>query len=163
LTEQPLLVAGRVGKPHGLDGFFYVVDATEGLLLPGRAVHVGDEPTEVLDRKGTAARPILRVGLAATREDVAALRGRELRVGREQAPPLGDDEFWAEDLVGCTVVAGARELGEVRRLVGYPSCEVLEVGDLLVPMVRDAIRSVDLEARRIEVDAAFLGLGQDAE
>ena len=28
---------------------------------------------------------------------------------------------------------------------------------LLVPMVRDAVRSVDVEARRVDVDLAFLG------
>ena len=54
-------------------------------------------------------------------------------------------------------------MGEVRRLVPLPSCEALAVaradgaGELLVPMVRDAIRSVDVAARRIDVDLAFLG------
>jgi ribosomal 30S subunit maturation factor RimM len=43
-------------------------------------------------------------------------------------------------------------------MVAYPSCEVLVVGEHLVPMVRDAIRRVDVAARRIEVDARFLGL-----
>jgi 16S rRNA processing protein RimM len=57
---------------------------------------------------------------------------------------------------------GARDVGRVRRLVGLPSCEALEVerpgaGDLLVPLVRDAIRRVDVEARTVDVDLAFLG------
>jgi len=30
-------------------------------------------------------------------------------------------------------------------------------GELLVPLVRDAIRSVDVGARRIEINLAFLG------
>jgi 16S rRNA processing protein RimM len=42
-------------------------------------------------------------------------------------------------------------------MVALPSCEALEVGDLLVPLVRDAIRSIDLRARVIDVDLAFLG------
>jgi 16S rRNA processing protein RimM len=54
-----------------------------------------------------------------------------------------------------------RRVGEVRRMVALPSCEALEVAgaehELLVPMVRDAIRSIDLTARRIDVDLAFLG------
>jgi ribosomal 30S subunit maturation factor RimM len=33
----------------------------------------------------------------------------------------------------------------------------LEVGDRLIPMVQDAIRSIDIEARRIDVDSEFLG------
>ena len=45
-----------------------------------------------------------------------------------------------------------------------PSCEVLEVKrpdgtELLVPMVSDAIRSVDVKQRQIEVNLAFVGGG----
>ena len=151
-------MAGRVGRPHGLDGSFYVVDASPDLLPAGATVMVAGEPTEVVARKGTAERPILRLAIAADRTAVEALRGAELRVARADAPPLDDDEYWAEDLVGCEVVADDRVLGVVARLVAYPSCEVLVVDEHLVPMVGDAIRSVDVAARRIEVDAAFLGL-----
>jgi 16S rRNA processing protein RimM len=70
---------------------------------------------------------------------------------------LEEDEFWARDLVGCAVVDGSREVGVVARMVALPSCEALEVGELLIPMVRDAIRSIDLEARRIDVDMEFVG------
>jgi 16S rRNA processing protein RimM len=47
-------------------------------------------------------------------------------------------------------------------MVGYPSVDVLEVAregaqDLLVPMVRDAVRSVDIAARRVDVSLEFLG------
>jgi 16S rRNA processing protein RimM len=59
-------------------------------------------------------------------------------------------------------VDGGAPVGVVRRLVGLPSFEVLEVeredrADLLVPMVRDAIRGVDVAAGVIDVDLAFLG------
>ena len=54
--------------------------------------------------------------------------------------------------------ADGRELGVVARLRPLPSCEALEVGDLLVPMVGDAVLSVDIEAQRIVVDPGFLGL-----
>ncbi|MBA3748267.1 MAG: PRC-barrel domain-containing protein, partial [Solirubrobacterales bacterium] len=68
-------------------------------------------------------------------------------------------EYWAEDLRGCHVVtADGRELGVVEDLRALPSCEVLEVGELLVPMVADAVLEVDVQARRIVVDARFLGL-----
>jgi 16S rRNA processing protein RimM len=158
LTAE-LLHAGRVGRPHGLDGSFHVVEPAPRLLWVGAPIWVGERPTEVLRRAGTDERPILRVGLACDRTEVEALRGEELRAPRDSAPPLEEDEYWAEDLVGCAVVAGERTLGTVRRLVAYPSCEVLELdGGELIPLVRDAVRSVDPEARRIEVDDAFLGV-----
>ena len=99
-------------------------------------------------------------GLAQTL--VGFLRGAELLVPRERAPALGDDEWWAEELEGCAVHDGELEVGVVRRLLALPSCEVLEVeragaGDLLVPLVADAVRAVDVAARRIDVNLAFLG------
>ena len=56
---------------------------------------------------------------------------------------------------------GARAVGTVRRMVELPSVEVLEVerpdgSELLVPMVGDAIRTLDPEAGRVDVDLAFL-------
>jgi 16S rRNA processing protein RimM len=158
LTSE-LLHAGRVGRPHGLDGSFYVIEPAPQLLSLGTKVWVGERPTEVLRRAGTDARPILRVGLASDRTEIEALRGEQLRTPRAAAPPLEEDEYWADDLVGCAVVADGRELGRVTRLLPYPSCDLLELeGGRLVPLVQDAIASVDPTARRIEVDARFLGL-----
>jgi 16S rRNA processing protein RimM len=74
-----------------------------------------------------------------------------------EAPALEEGEFWAHDLVGCVVTDGDRHVGVVERMVALPSCEAIEVGDLLVPLVRDAIRSMDLEARVIDVRMEFLG------
>jgi 16S rRNA processing protein RimM len=50
----------------------------------------------------------------------------------------------------------------VGRLLPYPSCDLLEVPRpegpaLLIPLISDAVRTVDLDAKRIDVDLAFLG------
>ena len=92
-----------------------------------------------------------------------ALAARSCSCAREDAPELEEDEWWAEDLEGCAVHDAGRQVGTVRRLLGLPSCEVLEVAradggrDLLVPLIADAVRSVDLERREIEIDLQFLG------
>jgi 16S rRNA processing protein RimM len=155
-------VAGRVGRPHGLDGSFHVTRPRPELLAPGAVVEVAGSPRAVLRRAGTDAQPILRVEGCDDRDAAEALRGQEVRVARGDAPPLGPGEWWAEELEGCEVHDGAAAVGVVRRLVALPSCEMLEVAragreDLLVPLVRDAVRSVDPEARRIDVDLRFLG------
>jgi 16S rRNA processing protein RimM len=113
-------------------------------------------------RAGTDERPIVRVDRVDSREAVEALRGADLLVPRSAAPALGEDEYWPEDLEGCAVTDGDVAVGVVKQLIGYPSVDVLEVerpdgADLLVPMVRDAIRSVDVAARRIDVSLEFLG------
>jgi 16S rRNA processing protein RimM len=162
-SSDEWLAGGRVGRPHGLDGSFYVLDARAALLGPGARVRIGGREVEVVRRAGTDERPILRLAGVEAREAAEDLRGLELLVPRLAAPPLEDDEWWAEDLVGCRVVDGDREIGRVARLVPLPSCEALEVvGDpavepFLVPLVRDAVRRVDVDAKVIDVDVAFLG------
>jgi 16S rRNA processing protein RimM len=157
------LAGGRVGRPHGLDGSFRVLDARPALLDIGVVVRAGDRDAEIVRRAGTDERPIVRLAGVSDRDAASALRGLELLVPREAAPPLEEDEWWAKDLEGCRVVDGERELGRVTRLVPLPSCEALEVtGDeddepFLVPLVRDAVRRVDVEAKVIDVDVAFLG------
>jgi len=156
------LHAGRVGGPHGLDGSFRVVETVPRLLALGERVIVGDTPRLIERRGGHGARLILRVEGCTDREGAEALRGLELLVPRTAAPPLDEDEWWAEDLEGMAVYDGRRQVGTVRRLLPLPSCEVLEVdrgdgGELLVPLVGDAVRSVDLEDRVIDVDLEFLG------
>jgi 16S rRNA processing protein RimM len=147
--------AGRVGRPHGLDGSFHVVEATGPLLVAGAVI---EGLGEIVGRKGTDEHPIVRVASASDRTAAEGLRGRELVVEGVEAPPLGEDEYLAADLEGCEVVDGTRSLGTVRRLLAYPSCEVLELDDgALVPLVRDCVRTVDIAAKRIEVDGRFLG------
>jgi 16S rRNA processing protein RimM len=155
------LAAGVVGRPHGLDGSFHVADARAALLPLGATVRAGDREAEIVRHAGTDDRPILRLAGVETRDAVEALRGTELLVPRSAAPPLEDDEWWAEDLEGCRVVDGDRDLGRVARLLALPSCEALEVTGppepFLVPLVRDAVRRVDVGAKVIDIDLAFLG------
>jgi 16S rRNA processing protein RimM len=161
------LVAGRVGRPHGLDGSFHVTRPRPALLPLGARLQVGGHDAEVVRRSGTEDRPILRLDAAADRDAVEALRGQDLLVAREAAPDLEEDEWYAEDLIGLAVVDGDRPVGTVAGLLPLPSCEALEVrrsgaADLLVPLVRDAVRVVDLHAGRVDVDLAFLGEDEDA-
>jgi 16S rRNA processing protein RimM len=163
------LRAGTVGRPHGLDGSFYVIDPSQGLLSLGVSVRVEDHELLVTRCAGTARRPILHLDGCEDRNRARDLGGQPLLVARDRAPELGPDEWWAEDLEGCTVRDGSRPVGVVKRLLALPSCEVLEVtrGDragaaereqpLLVPLVKDAVRGIDLERREIEIDLRFLG------
>ena len=157
-TDPAAVEAGRIGRPHGLDGSFYVTRPLPE-ALDVTHVRVGAETTEIVRRSGTAAKPILRLAAFSSRTEIEAVRGEPLWVEREALPPLEEDEFYADDLVGLRVVDGDREVGVVDRVRELPSCEVLEVGELLIPLVDDAVRAIDLDAGVVEVDLEFLGEG----
>jgi 16S rRNA processing protein RimM len=126
-----------------------------GLLVADGVVRVAGVERRIERLAGTEAKPIVRVTGCSSREEAEALRGEPL-LSQEELP-LEEGEFLAKDLEGCLVVDGDREVGVVARMIALPSCEALEVGSLLIPMVRDAIRSIDVEARRIDVDMSFVG------
>jgi 16S rRNA processing protein RimM len=144
-----LVSAGRVGRPHGRDGSFYV-DRPHHELRLGTEVTIAGRSRRVERRAGSDQRPLVRLSGVGDRDAAAGLRGESLLVEEE----LGEDEWLASDLVGCRVAG----LGEVRRVLDGPSCDVLELDDgTLVPLVSDAVRAVDPEAGTIEVDLEFLG------
>jgi 16S rRNA processing protein RimM len=159
------LHAGVVGRPHGLDGSFHVGDPVADLLELDADVRVGAEMRRIDRVAGHERRLIVRLAGTEGRAAAERLRGQEILVARAVAPPLQEDEWWATDLEGCTVRDGDREVGVVSRLLGLPSCEVLEVmrheggAALLVPLIKDAVRTVDVERHVIDVDLAFLGEG----
>ena len=154
--------AGRITSGHGLDGSVKVADPKVALLEKGSVVFVDGVERIIERRSGTDAKPIIRLSGASSREDADALRGSLLMVPRSEVAPLGEDEWWADDLVGCSVRDGLTEVGKVIGVVGLPSCEALEVervegSTILVPMVGEAIRNVDVESRLIEINLQFLG------
>jgi 16S rRNA processing protein RimM len=164
----PELQAGRVGRAHGLDGSFYVTAPRPRLLTVGTSVTVAGRSAEIVRRAGTDRRPIVRLDGVDDREGADALRGMTLTVEEIEAPALGEGEWWAHELEGCTVVDGGRLIGTVERMIELPSCEALEVrremigshphgAPLIVPMVKDAIRRMAVADRRIEIDMGFLG------
>ena len=119
-----------------------------GALVSGMETSLGT----VTRLAGTADKPIVRLEGVTTRSAAEALRGEPLRAEIE----VEEDEFLAEDLVGLAVVDGDEPVGTVDRVVAYPSCEVLSVGDLLIPLVADAVLDVDLDAGVIDVDLGFV-------
>ena len=142
-----LVTAGRVGRAHGLDGSFWV-EGADHELPEGAVLTVGGRELRVERRGGTRDRPLIRLEDV---DDPRPLRGATLMVDAE----LEAGEWLASELVGCAVPGH----GSVRRVMDGPSCSLLELEDgLLVPFVSDAVRLVDPDGRRIEVDDTFLGL-----
>ena len=138
------MTAGRVGKPHGLDGSFYVEGAAHPLPAETTLL-LRDSPHKVVRRSGTDDRPLIRLSGV---DDPGAFRGELLLVDEQ----LGNEEWLASDLLHCSVPGH----GRVVRVIDGPSCSVLELSDgVLVPFVTDAIRSV--RPGEIVVNEDFLG------
>ena len=138
----------RVGRPHGLDGSFHV----DGPLAEGEVVTIEDREYTVVGRKGTDTKPIVRLSGVEDRDAAAALCGLTIITGEPE--PAQEGEWLVNDLIGCEIEG----LGRVTGVFDGPSCDVLEVGERLIPLVTDAVLNVDVENKLIEVNREFLGL-----
>ena len=155
MGSDELVPVGRVGRPHGVDGAFFVENpsARAGVFTSGAMLYAGGEPaTVVASRHGSGGRPVIRL-------DRHVERGAELAVARATLPELSDeDEFYAFQLVGLRVEEeGGRLLGRVREVLQYPANDVLELDSgVSLPLVEACVRQVDLAGGRIVVAAGFV-------
>jgi len=144
---------GRVGRPHGLDGAFVVEDASDDdrwFRVGAQLYAAGSEVEVVLARRGGGGRRVIKL-------DRQVERGAELAVARDALPPTAEDEYYDFQLVGLEVVeedGGA--LGRVARVEHGVANDALELdGGLLLPLVGNCVRHIDLEAGRILVARGF--------
>jgi 16S rRNA processing protein RimM len=152
-VASELVPVGRVGRPHGLDGSFFVEGPSdrEEIFATGAVVHVDGEPLTIVSAKrGSQGRPVIRL---ERRVD----RGAELAVPRESLPALEDDEYYAFQLVGLAVEEeGGRLVGKVTDVLEYPANDVLELDSgLSLPLVEACVRQVDLDRGRIVIAPGF--------
>ena len=142
-----------MGRPHGLDGSFFVEQASDDpeRFAAGAVVYVGDERAEVVaSKRGSGGRPVIRL-------DRQAPRGAELAVPREALPPTAEGEYYAFQLVGLEVEeVGGRQLGHVAQVAPGVAHDVLELDSgLALPLVEACVREVDLDHGRILIAAGF--------
>jgi 16S rRNA processing protein RimM len=131
----------------------------------GQVVQLVGRDRRVEWRGGTAQRPLLKLDGIDDRETAAGLAGEPIEVPRAALGPLEAGEHLVDDLVGCAVTDGTRAVGLVTGVLSLPSVDCLEVerheGEgqgqmLLVPLVGDAVRSLDVEGGRIDVNLEFV-------
>jgi 16S rRNA processing protein RimM len=152
-VASELVPIGRVGRPHGLDGSFFVEGPSDraDAFAKGGTVYVDGEPAKIaVSKRGSQGRPVIRL-------DRRVDRGATLAVPREALPPLEPDEYYAFQLVGLEVEEeGGRVVGRVCDVLDYPANDVLELDSgVSLPLVEACVRQVDLEGGRIVIAPGF--------
>ena len=147
-----LVLVGRVGRPHGLDGSFCVEDASDdpARFAVGTHVYVRGNPVKVVSSKSAGGRPVIRLELTVH-------RGEELRVPCSELPDPGEGAYYAFQLVGLQVVEdGGTVLGRVQEVEPGIANDILALDSgLVLPMHEACVRDIDLSAGRITVAPGF--------
>ena len=151
-----LVPVGRVGRPHGLDGSFFVEGASEDpqRFAVGETLRVHGEELRIVASKRSGGRPVIRL-------ERRVERGVALEVPRDVLPPPAEGSFYVFQLVGLEVAEeGGAVLGRVADVAPGLANDVLELDSgLALPLVEDCVQKVDLEAGRILVAPGFSSPG----
>jgi len=147
------VTVGRVGRPHGIDGSFFVEDgsdAAERFALGATLLVDGDPAVIVGSKRGARGRFVIKL-------DRPVPRGATLAVKREELPDPEPDAYYVFQLTGLTVEEdGGRALGTVTDVSPGPANDALVLDSgLLLPLVESCVLQVDLDARRILVARGF--------
>jgi hypothetical protein len=138
-----------------VDGAFVVEQGSEDSerFRVGARLFVDGEPARVVVSRQVGG------GRHAIKLDRPVYRGAELAVRREDLPALPEDSYYVSDLVGMRVVdERGEEVGVVRDVLPGPANDALELDTgLLLPLVEDCVRDVDLGERRILLNPGFTG------
>ena len=157
-SDDDALVVGEIRGPHGVRGEVRLDPRSdiEGRFEPGATLDCdGIGPLTIVSLRGSPAQPIVAFDGYSTREQAATLKGRFLRIAREEARKqlVNGAMFWA-DLVGLAVeTPDGAGLGTVRELLRAGGADVLVVKndehELLLPMIDSVVRNIDVAAGKI--------------
>lgn len=157
-----------IGAPHGVRGECRVKAFTADPLAIGDygPLFAGDgQAFEIID--GRLVKDdilVVRFKGITDRDIVAKLTHTELFVDREALPPPEDEEeFYHADLIGLAVVDLAdAPVGTIHAVHNFGAGDMLEIrpatggGTWLQPFTKIAVPKVEISARRVTIDPAFL-------
>jgi 16S rRNA processing protein RimM len=147
------VTVGRVGRPHGIDGCFFVEHASDApeRFAVGAALVVDGEPAQVaVSKRGAGGRVVIKL-------DREVPRGATIAVRRDELPEPDEDSYYVFQLVGLAVEEeGGRSLGTVTDVENGPANDALVLDSgLLLPLVDACVLELDLEAGRVLVARGF--------
>jgi 16S rRNA processing protein RimM len=160
-VSDDLLLVGRIARPHGIKGQIVVnpeTDFMEDRFRTGRVILIGPADRtreyEIRDARFHQGRPIVGLTGVETINDAEALAGSNVWLPESRIAPLPEGTFYRHHLVGCEVHdAKGTRLGSVTSVEGTLDRSYLVVDEhMMIPLVGDIVRSVDIAARRVTVD-----------
>ena len=154
MNLKPTVRVGQIVGAFGLRGQVKVeplTDFMERFEKGSKLLLKGDWIT-VVDSSVHKGRPLLKLSGVDSATAAEALQWQYLEANAEERPELEEDEFFTEDLIGLAVFTDEGEkLGEVDDVLALPAQDVLKIGEIMIPVVKEFVKDVDLETGQITV------------
>jgi len=163
--SQGLVRIGRIAGMHGVRGALKYrpdnPDSDSFESLRRVTIEIDGRRLEYdLRSSAPAGRGMLKIELAGISDANAAeaLRGGVVMVPGSSLPPTKPGEFYYFQAIGCAVfLTDGTAIGTIAEVFSNGANDVMvvrsEKQEILVPVIEDVVKSIDLEARRVVIEA----------
>lgn len=150
---------GKIVKAQGINGEVksacFVDEVNQ--LKHVKTAYIEGRAYEVVSLRGSGEFFFMRFAGVDTRNDAEELRGKTIYADKNEVD-LADDRYFIDDLVGCGVYLDGNEIGQVTEVLQYGSADVFVCkatcgNDFSFPFLKDAVASVDVDDKRINVQS----------
>jgi len=154
---------GKIVNTHGLKGDIKVYPLTDDPerfnLLKSIRVFNNENIEKVYELERSRVQKnvvILKIKGIDTIEQAELLKNYTIKVLREEALELSEDEFYISDIIGLSVYEKEEFIGELKDVIQTAANDVYIIKrenkrDLLLPVIKSCILKVDIDGKRIEV------------
>jgi len=152
---KDFMSVGQIGKTHGLKGEVKVFSLSDSLerFKKLKSVYIDGEVRKIEGCKLQSDKVILKIEGIDSIEQADLYRNKYLMVSREDAVKLTEGSYYVADLIDCSVYDEAgEELGKVFDVLNTPGNDVYWVKgkeELLIPVLKDIVISIDIDKRII--------------
>lgn len=146
---------GRIVGAFGLKGELKIEPLTDFLdrFEKGSRLRLKGDWVTVESYRLHKDRPLIKLSSIRDVEAAKSLQWEYLEAEASESPEMEADEYMVDDLIGLAIVTeDGKEIGNVEDVLNYPAQDLLKSGELLIPLVKEFIKSVDIKAGVIRVE-----------
>jgi 16S rRNA processing protein RimM len=171
--KNDLRLVGIIGKPHGIHGevILNLVTDYPDSILKGMLFFTDETRHNFLEIENirnidlsVKNGAIAKIKGVEDRSSAEKLKGLNLLREKEQTPSLSEQEFWIDDLIGCSIYNDARKyIGKVIDVIqnsandnilvkkDINSVEIagIKEKEFFIPLIDDYIANIDIDKKKI--------------
>ena len=169
LSEPEFITIGKILAPWGVKGKLKVEVETDfpHRFTPCSKVYIKHQPMTIDGTEWHKGKAIIKLNTIDSIEQAQRLKGQPVEIHRSQLKPLSEEQYYHFQLIGLEVWTTQGELlGNITEILAAASNDTYIIsspkGELLIPAIEDVVKSIDLDNRRLVIEAidGLLSLNQ---
>ncbi len=170
-AEPEFITVGKILAPWGIRGKLKVEVVTDfpQRFTPCSQIYIKRQPMTIDSTEWHKGKVIIKLDTINNIEEAQRLKGQPVEIHHSQLKSLPEGQYYHFQLIGLEVwTTQGEQLGNITKILAAASNDNYVIsstkGEILIPAVEDVIKSIDLDKRRLVIEAidGLLSLNQKA-